>query len=170
MLLDFVPREDPEHTRVLKYDYLFDGNLMDPEKSTKQSEQPLSAANVFTADRDLEVTAVTVRELKDNSRVDFRIVKLNENAKDPEDGQELARFTKFFNYRGFHMTETDKPIPLKKGDRFSVITTTSFIEKDGKRNWIYKAIGDATEFVNVVVNPGESFVKENGEWQDWAEM
>ena len=167
--LDFVQREDPEHTRVLQYDYLYKGT-MSLEKSTKQSEQPLSAANVFTADRDLEVTAVTIRGFKENTRVDFRIVKLNENAKDPEDGQELKRFTEHFPYKGIHMTELDKPVPLKKGDRFSVITTTSFIGKDGKRNWIYEAIGNEVPFMEAVVNPGESFAKENGKWQDWKEM
>ena len=169
LTLEFTYREDPEHTRVLQYDYLYQWT-MSLEQSTKQSDQPLSAANVFTADRDLEVTAVTIRGFTADTRVDFRIVKLNENAKDPEDGQELKRFTEHFPYAGIHMTELDKPVPLKKGDRFSVITTTSFIEKDGKRNWVYEALGNVTPFMEAVINPGESFAKENGKWQDWKEM
>ena len=68
------------------------------------------------------------------------------------------------------MTELDTPLPLKKGDRFFVITTTSYIGQDGKRNWICEAVGNTIEVFNVVVNPGESFMKDNGEWQDWKEM
>ena len=55
--------------------------------------------------QDMELTAVSARTVHDNSRVRFRIVKLNENAKDPEDGEELEQFSKTFRYFGYHRTD-----------------------------------------------------------------
>ena len=39
---------------------------------------------------------------------------------------------------------------------------------DGKRTWLIAASSYSGELVRTVVHPGESFVKEEGAWQDWT--
>ena len=155
-------------TGILQYDYL---PMYATDQYVKKSDQPLSAANVFTADRDLEITAVSARPCRENCHVDFTIVRMKENAADPEDGETAARISKDFPYAGFHRAEKEKPIPIKKGERFSVITTTTFTDEDGKSLWMYYASSGAFGSNNrTVVHPGETFVKENGAWQDWTKV
>ena len=103
------------------------------------------------------------------SRVVFTIVKLGENAENPEDGEQLARFAKTFPYTGFHRVELSEPLPLKKGDRFSVIAEISYTGADGKRTWMYAASSYYEDMACIVIHPGESYVKEGGKWQDWTE-
>ena len=135
----------------------------------KESEKPVSVANVFTADRDMELTGVSARTFFGESRVVFTIVKLEENAENPEDGEQLARFSETFPYTGFHRVDLSKPLSLKKGDRFAVIAESSYPGSSGKRTWMYAALGYFGEMARVIVHPGESFVKESGNWQDWTE-
>ncbi len=158
--------EDGGKTGILQYDYL----IQSPVTPTcKESAKPMSAANVFTADRDMELTGVSARTFFGESRVVFTVVKLGENAENPEEGELLARFAQTFPYTGFHRTDLPEAIPLKKGDRFSVIAETSYTGADGKRTWMYAALSYYQEMAGIVVHPGESYVKENGEWQDWTE-
>ena len=158
--------EEGDPSGILQYDYMI-GSPDDHYE--KKCEQPVSAANVFTAERDMDLTAVSTRTFHADSRVVFTIVKMGENAENPEDGETIARFSGTFRYAGYHRAELAKPLTLKKGDRFSVITTTSRLGSDGKRTWLYAA-NRANEFrMCIVVNPGESFVKEGGKWQDWTE-
>lgn len=166
--MEFAAEEDGTETAILQYDYL---PARAEDQYVKKSDQPLSAANVFTADRDLEITAVSARPRQENCHITFTIVRLKENAADPEDGEVAAQFSKDFAYAGFHRVETEKPIPMKKGERFSVITTTTFTDQDGKEQWIYYASSGSRSSTNrTVVHPGETFVKENGTWQDWTQI
>lgn len=165
--LEFTIEAEDGHTGILQYDFLITSFESYYEK---QCGQPVSVSNIFTADQDMELTAVSARTVHDNSRVVFRIVKLNEDAKNPEDGEELSQFSEVFPYFGYHRTVLTNPLSLKKGDRFSVITTTSFLSGDGSRIWLYSAatdIGDPGR--QTAAEPGESFVEENGRWQDWTE-
>ena len=158
--------EDGGETRILQYDYL----IASPATPyCKESAEPMSVANVFTADRDMELTGVSARTFFGESRVVFTIVKLGENAENPEDGEQLARFTETFAYTGFHRADLSKPIPLKKGDRFSVMTEISYPGTEGKRTWMYAALSYYEEMACLIVHPGESYVKEGGKWQDWTE-
>ena len=170
--MEFTIDADRDHSGILQYDFLIKDFRFNYEK---QSEHPVHAANVFTADQDMELTAVSARTVHDNSRVRFRIVKLNENAKDPEDGEELEQFSKTFRYFGYHRTDLLTPIALKKGDRFSVITTTDYTDDDGKRISYYSVAHDFESpdketIGQTYARPGESFVMESGEWQDWTKV
>ncbi len=40
---------------------------------------------------------------------------------------------------------------------------------DGKRNWFYTSGQGDGMIQRAVIHPGESFVKEDGVWQDWTE-
>lgn len=54
----FAAGEDSGTTGILQYDYL---PIYADDQYEKVSEQPVSAANVFTADRDMEITGVSAR-------------------------------------------------------------------------------------------------------------
>ena len=117
----------------------------------------------------MELTAVSARTRRENCRVDFTVVRLGENAGNPEDGEIQARFSETFRYAGYHRAALENPVALKKGDRFSVITSTTFVGEDGKRTWlVLSGTGDGV-IQRAVINPGESFVKEDGSWLDWTE-
>lgn len=164
--MEVTVEEEGDRTGILQHDLMI---VPFGQYYEKQDDRAVSVANVFTADRDMELTAVSSRTVHDNSRVIFRIVKLNNGAKDPEDGEEQAQFSKTFRYFGYHRTELPAPVSLKKGDRFSVITTSSYLRDDGKRIWQYSAGTKTEEVSRTAVDPGKSFVKENGTWQDWSE-
>jgi C1A family cysteine protease len=165
LTMAFSVEEDNAETGILQYDYLF---VSADEQYNKESRETVSAANVFQANQDLEITAVSARTAREDSHVTFTIVRLNENALAPEDGEQLDRFSKDFPYAGFHQAKPEKPIPIKKGQRFSVITETRCTGSDGTDFWIYSAAKTFAGTYHVVVHPGESFVKEDGKWQDWT--
>ena len=152
-------------TGILQYDYLISSPVT---PYAEESSAPLSAANVFTADRDMKLTGVSARTFHGESRVIFTVVKLGEDAQNPEDGEQLVRFAEVFPYPGYHRTDLPEPVALKKGDRFSVIAEISRTGPDGKRTWLIAASSYSGELVRTVVHPGESFVKEEGAWQDWT--
>jgi hypothetical protein len=117
----------------------------------------------------MELTGVSARTFFGESRVVFTVVKLGEGAENPEDGEQMARFTEVFPYTGFHRTDLPKPVSLRKGDRIGVIAEISYTGADGKHTWMYAALSYDSELACLVVHPGESFVKEGGKWQDWTE-
>ena len=166
LTMAFSVGEDGGETGILQYDYL---SINADDQYMKESGEPVFAANVFTADRDMEITAVSARPGRENSQVSFTIIRLRDRAQDPEDGEQLAHFTADFRYAGFHQAKPEQPIPIRKGDRFSVITETRCDGRDGERCWMYSAAMSFGGSERAVVNPGESFVKENGSWQDWSE-
>lgn len=49
------------------------------------------------------------------------------------------------------------------------VAESSYPGSSGKRTWMYAALGYFGEMARVIVHPGESFVKESGNWQDWTE-
>ena len=165
LTMAFSVEEDNAETGILQYDYLF---VSADEQYVRESVEPVSAANVFQADEDLEITAVSTRTAREDSHVTFTVVRLNENASDPEDGEQLDRFSKDFPYAGFHQAKPEKPIPIKKGERFSVITETTGAGIASENCWMYAAAKTFAGSIRVVANPGESFVKEDGKWLDWT--
>ena len=116
----------------------------------------------------MKLTGVSARTFHGESRVIFTVVTLGDDAQNREDGERLVRFAEVFRYPGCHRTALPEPVALKKGDRFSVIAEISRTGPDGKRTWLIAASSYSGELVRTVVHPGESFVKEEGAWQDWT--
>ncbi len=150
------------------------------------SSEVTSSANVFSADdMDITVKSVSTRTSETNMRVTFAIYQLNDNAKDPTDGEMLYRTSQNFEYGGFHRLDLDKPITFKAGTKFSVVSTASTLGENGKRSYSVSAnrglSKKATEYAiahsgakvktysTAVVNKGESYLYDGKEWKDWSE-
>jgi hypothetical protein len=164
------------------YDYLpaYDGFYILEGKG----DNVLSSANVFTAASDEKITSVSTRTNETNSRVTFAIYVLNDEAEDPTDGSLVEQMSRTYGYAGFHRADLEKPVVLKEGERFSVVSTVSYVNGDG--DTVYEtvanqAIGqeraellrgtwnERSQYGKAVVNRGESYVYEGGVWKDWAD-
>ncbi|MBQ9003148.1 MAG: hypothetical protein IJ087_14960 [Eggerthellaceae bacterium] len=167
---------------TLQYDYMpaSSGFYAMPASSVVTS-----SANVFSADdADIAVKSVSTRTSEANTRVTFAIYRLNDNAKDPTDGKMLYRTSQNFAYGGFHRLDLDKPITFTAGTRFSVVSTASTVDGSGKRSYSVSANRGLSKAANehlidmgverstysvAVVNRGESYLYDGGEWKDWSE-
>ena len=144
----------------------------------------LSSANVFTAAYDEKITSVSTRTDELNSQVTFAIYLLNDESKNPTDGTLVEKFTRTYGYAGFHRADLEIPVKLKEGQRFSVVSSVTYVNGDGTT--VYETVankaigqeraellrgtwGERSQYGKAVVNPGESYLYEGGVWKDWAE-
>lgn len=144
------------------------------------SSNVVSAANVFSTEgQAFELRSVSVRTTEANMRVTFSIYEMNEGATEPTDGKPLKRFSRNFEYGGFHRADLEIPVTIGKDKKFSVVTTTSRIEQDGTRTYVAAATAGFDEdvaktlagglnfYIKTIVNDGESYLYRHGAWQDW---
>ena len=148
------------------------------------SSSEINTANVFTAQADEEIYAVSTITPTEDVHVRFDVRILNDGATEPDDGELAASIWERFDYEGFHRIELPTPVAVKKGQRFSVTCTAFELDEDGHRNYIANAgmddswqDGSDSEPANgedpqmyavAVVNDGESFLFDGESWQDWA--
>ena len=160
---------------TLQYDYM-------PSQSgffaTSPDEEPQSAANMFASTKALEIKSVSTRTSETNMRVTFAIYALEDNAKDPTDGELLYRSSCNFEYAGFHRLDLDRPVTVAANKTFSIVTTASVLTEDGRRLYNVSANSGATKemaegktkvYSKAVVNKEESMFYANGEWTDWKD-
>ena len=148
---------------------------------TDQSGDLLKTANVFEndTDQDQEIRAVSTRTAYPDATVNYSIYLLNEDAKNPEDGELLCEQTATYPYRGFHREKLDTPVEVKDGQKISVVVTEQEKDDAGKDQYSYVIVTSNTKkyaeetgypcYGVPVIHEGESFVYKNGEWSDWNE-
>ena len=165
---------------VIQYDYM---PAVNGFFSTPASETLVSSANAFEmGGMDVVVKSMSTRTSEENMRVTLAIVLLDDNATSPGDGRVVFKESRNFEYKGFHRIDLDVPLTIKKGQRFSIISTTSKVNTDGTRSYCVSANkGTSKEsaeaqraqgayvaaYTEAVVNEGESWVYLDGAWQDW---
>jgi C1A family cysteine protease len=164
------------HFDIDQYDYLVpDGTLV------RKSDAKTSSANVFVADEDCVVRAVSSETAKPNMQVTYDVYALDENAQGPTDGR-LA-FTKdvAYDYAGYHrylIEDENEWIALRKGQRYSVVVTQKRTENNGDQYYQTAGagstkLGGSHDVIRIgtyetKVNEGESWTLEpDGEWFDW---
>ena len=141
---------------------------------TEKSEDLVSSANVFEIGEPADICSVSTRTSDENMRTTLAIYILDEGAESPTDGKLVGRTSRNFEYAGFHRVDLDNPIPVKAGQRVSVVSTASFVNPEtGVRIYGASASKAYKERPNgtftAVVNEGESYVFQNGAWQDWSD-
>ena len=164
---------------AIQYDYMpaYGGFYATPAKS-----DVVSSANVFTAEEGIDIKSVSTSTSETNTRVTFAIYELNDNPKDPTDGNLLYRTSQNFEFGGFHRLDLERQVAIAKGKKFSVVSTASTIGQDGKRSYNVTANRGATKkavdqliaqgrnlksYSQAVINEGESFLYDGKQWQDW---
>ena len=149
------------------YDYLPDSMV-----KSRESDEEVRTANVFgTYDSKLE--AVSVRTFGYGSDVSIRMYM--DPVDTPDSGKLIFESDLTIPYAGIHVIYLDDYIPVREGHEVSVVLTERL--SDGryitgastmKGEELARSDGDKAYGV-AIVNEGESFFFEKGEWHDWTE-
>jgi hypothetical protein len=160
-----------EYIVVDQYDYM--PALSDPLTST--SEDRMVSANVFTADQTYDLSSLSTQVASANTKVVLKVYLLEKDAKNPEDGKEVASYEETFLYSGYHRVELPKAVRIENGQRYSVVAECT-TETDGKVQYEMSTNMEIDKkealeaklpfYTTAVVNKGESFLLHNGEWMD----
>lgn len=129
--------EDIQSYIIDQYDFLQSDN-----SSGWVDTHKLSAANVFIAEYDEILRALSCETNSENASVEFRVYLLDDEATSPEDGELAAEVSADFEYAGYHRVKVDAPVTIKKGQKYSVVTTQTLSYKD---NTYYAVSTNSTE-------------------------
>lgn len=133
-------------------------------------------ANVFTAEKDEVLTAVSAITVDTNSTVEGEIYKLADGADLSGAGEAVSTATAYPTYGGFHTIELNKDVELKAGERFAVVETITGASggylpiEMGYSGIITQGGGGQIKSI-AKIEPGQSYVgsEENGQWV-WSDM
>ena len=177
-------QEDTGTYLIDQYDY------MGADNNTGSSfPEKMSMANVYTADQDMTLRAVTCNTVEKNVDVNYKVYRLRDNATGPLDGVLLCEVNETYDYAGYHRAELTKNYVIHKGEKYSIVVTEHCKNSEGNDLWnvvygkgvnktgyeYYKAnpgvsgYSDPGYYVGVV-NKGESYlVSSDGTCEDWTE-
>ncbi len=106
-----------------QYNYL-------PERAsaTNSSTDPISSANIFTAEGDMSLRTLSTSVYKPNSTVNYEVYLLDDEATSPTDSQhskKVCETSATYEYGGFHRVTLDQSdwIAMREGQRYAVVTT-----------------------------------------------
>ena len=170
---------------VWMYDYMPSIEVTDIKEGNGElkDQQPeiLKTANVFRNDTgsDVRLYSVSTKTASPRARVVYSVYKLNEDYANPEDGEFLGKKVAYYEYAGFHRQQLRGDLIIKAGETIAVIAEESVVGNDGEKLYEYavntapsKKYAEASEdsrYGVSVVNRGESFIFEDGQWKDWAD-
>lgn len=105
------------------YDYM-------PASGTEgwADEDGLQMANIFTAEADGVITGVSCQTNTENVSTIYQIYLLDDDAITPDDGELKAVETADYDYAGYHRKVLETPVSVKKGQRYSVVISSSFTD------------------------------------------
>jgi len=83
-----------------------------------------SYANIYTAEKDEELAAVSIITHEPDLPYDISIYALNEGYKEPRDGELLAHMSGTEHYAGYHTYKLEKPCSVSAGQTFSAVVKT----------------------------------------------
>lgn len=157
-----------EYYLINQYDYLPSDGV-----TSAQNAAETAMANVFQAEEQQRVRSLSCETAHPNTTATYELYRLDDGFADPRDGELLTTVTETYDYGGYHRVELDEGFPMGKGQYFSVVVT----ERCGDSYEVLtdRAINrqgagaDGVAYAVGVVNPGESYLYESGEWSDWSD-
>lgn len=164
-----------------QYDFLGMSAMLVEEEHTRAGR---STANVFVAQEDGEVGAVSSVAMRPGMSVSAEVYLLDEEASDPADGELAASAFETFEFSGYHVLELDVPVEVDAGQCFSVVETITSTDEDGStryQSYFENGPADAASSqrwselsrmdTTVVVHEGESYLYEEGTgWTDVVDL
>ena len=193
---DFDTTENEKAGYIIdQYDY-----MQASETSGWVDTREMAMANVFTAEVDEVLRAVSCETNNEDTLVKFEVYLLDDESTAPDDGELVAVEEAEFEYAGYHRVNVSEPVHIKKGQRYSVVVTQNIIYDDDEyyaistsmglnkaaadeynREVMYNNRGMAkyeyeSQFMKYytvgVVNEGESYlyVGESRKWNDLADV
>ena len=148
----------------------------------RSSDEKVGSANVFKADSDRVLRALSCETAKLNTKATYEVYLLADDAKSPTDGTLALSKTVTYEYGGYHrlMLEDEGQLAMRAGQRYSVVVTLS-AQIDGTEKY-YQTAGKSSACLSgtipisrfggtfaTKVNEGESYSLEaDGQWSDWS--
>lgn len=150
----------------------------------------IKSANVFCAEYDSILRALSCETSMENTEVSYEVYLLNEGAEVPTDGTKLLSVSERYELPGYHRLTLSETPEIKKGQRYAVVltqktqyggvpyytfsTTTALNEAGTEAANRETKANHEDEFLEYyakgIVNPGESYiyVGETGGWSDFS--
>lgn len=159
--------QSADYYLINQYDYLPSDGV-----TTTSYEKPTSMANVFEAEEHQRVRSLSCETASPNTTATYELYLLNDGFSNPTDGKLLTKETVTYAYGGYHRLQLDEGFPIEQGQHFSVVVTLQC--NDGYEVLVDRATNkngmeaDSHLYAVGVVNPGESYVNNDGTWDDWA--
>ncbi|MEG1360815.1 MAG: lectin like domain-containing protein, partial [Clostridia bacterium] len=153
-------------------DYLIDQyDYMPSSGVTSVAKQaPASMANVFTADENAMIRALSCETASPGTEVTYQLYLLNNNFAGPLDGTLLEKKVETYPHGGYHRVALDSGHLIKKGQSYAVVVTEKtasgyevLVDKGLNREGMLQAAQgkDFMDYAKGVVNKGESYLLEN---------
>lgn len=139
-------------------------------------EDVVKMANVFKAEGNEVLKAVSCLTDSPKTTVSYDIYILNDESQNPEDGDLIEQVTgsEVIEYAGFHKLSLETPVNIQKGQSYAIVVTQK--HEDGKyAATVPMSFGPEMSSMTGgtyqvgVVNKGESYLYSDGKWQDAAE-
>lgn len=175
--------QKPEPVKILAYDYMPFEII-----SSTLYDEPVCAANVFTAEEDSVLQELFVMTGDLDASVTVSVYLLDGDAASPEDGLLLDSATERFLFAGCHRMSLNRNLLLPAGSRIGVTVVERVPAEGGVRYALVNGCSLGEEgaaafnehhaedmqpvdrYAKGVINPGESFVSfAAGRWIDWSD-
>ena len=173
----------PQNVSIVGMDYMPTGSY-----PSIHMEESCSYGNIFTMDSGenvLRYISVLCGDL--DAEITADVYLLNENADLPTDGILLDRVVKDLRYGGYYRLPLNHDFAIPDGSRIGVVVTQRVGTGDNVKYAVPYAIStnqDFREDYNKLlpkdlayssyrvghIGQGESWVYQNGQWYDWADM
>ncbi|MDO4188555.1 MAG: lectin like domain-containing protein [Lachnospiraceae bacterium] len=137
-----VTEKQNDSYMIDQYDYM-------PERYTQgwADNDGLQMANVYEAEDDAFITDVSCQTNSEKVSTTYQIYLLDNDAKTPDDGELVAIVSDDYEHAGYHKKKLDKPVHVKKGQRYSVIVTSCFSDGQNVYYEFLTSTGDNEEAV-----------------------
>lgn len=192
---DVTDHDDDTFFEVDQHDYM---QADSPEGWADKNG--LQMANIFTAEDDGELQAVSCKTNMQNVSVTYQVYLMDEDHTVPTEGRLVSTVNEDYAYAGYHRATLEEPVTMKKGQRYAVVVTACFMSGDDlfyefatwtgnnqeyteeynrkvhyrNRNCDYEDYKDEliSSYYKGIVNEGESLVYMNelGQWGDLAQI
>ena len=157
------------------YQYDFLGYKSFVSVPPSEASRGNKVANVFTAEKDEVLAAVSAITVDTNSTVEVEIYKLADGADLSNAGEAVSTATAWPTYGGYHTIALDTPVELKAGERFAVVETITGARggympmEMGYSGVIPQNGGTITSIAKI--EHGQSYVgaEEDGQWV-WSDV
>ncbi len=128
------------------------------------ADQALQTANVFTAARDEDIVYIGFDTAEEDTDYSIQIYKNISADGHPDDGTPAfsTPLTGTADFPGYHTVKLAAPVPIDKGERFSVVMT--FTADDEVLIPVEAIIEEKTSLASA--DRGESFIKEGAGWTE----
>lgn len=158
-------------------DYLLDQYDYMPvtEISSADVDGKTSTSNVFRADSHVQLEQISCQTAAPGTEVSYEVYLLHDDFSDPVDGIRMASGSEEYKYGGFHKIALSQPVPVQRGQYYSIIITQKTPEGKYNINVPYdlnKAYARENGYNSWsvgVINPRESFLLIDGEWYDYSD-